>query len=156
MKRSRKRKKKREKPSARREHVLPLEPAPVAGSPLVLDLFGGAGPELTIRRVIETVPGERALQPSFGCAVHRLERVLDASERAVAAALIEESLERWVPWLGVSRVEVLGVRAFDDDDPDAPRGTLRLRFATRSGSGEVDVAWYGLKSANASSLEDVR
>lgn len=137
----RSRKERKERQGRKNEGVEAPSPRRFDASALSLD--GEATPAETIRRVIETAPGERPLLPEFGCEVHRLARILDASERSLAAALIEESLERFAPWLGVRRVEVLGVRAFAEDDPDAPRGTLRVRYIAARESGEVDVAWYG-------------
>ena len=63
----------------------------------------------TARLVLEIVPGERPLRPDFGCRVHFLAPIRTASDRQVAAALVEEALDSWVPWLRVERAEVLGV-----------------------------------------------
>jgi phage baseplate assembly protein W len=62
----------------------------------------------TARLVLEIVPGERPLLPEFGCRIHLLPVPVSIAERQVAAALMEESLDRWVPWLAAERVEVTG------------------------------------------------
>jgi len=56
--------------------------------------------------VLEVVPGERRLLPEFGCRIHRLPSIQTDAECQLAAALVEEALERWVPGLGVERAEV--------------------------------------------------
>ena len=61
----------------------------------------------TARLILEVVPGERRLLPEFGCRIHRLERIQDEGSRHVAAALVEEALDRWAPQLGVDRAEVV-------------------------------------------------
>ena len=58
------------------------------------------------RRVLEIVPRERRLLPEFGCRIHALGSVRTTRDRALAAGLVEEALERWVPALGVDRAEV--------------------------------------------------
>ncbi len=74
------------------------------------------------RLVLEVVPGERPLLPEFGCRIHHLEALKSERERQLAAALVEEALERWTPWLGVERVEVLEAAA-----GDSVRLALRVR-----------------------------
>lgn len=58
------------------------------------------------RLVLEIVPGERRRLPAFGCRLHEISLESPAS-REIAAALVEEALERWAPGLGVERAEVL-------------------------------------------------
>ena len=66
---------------------------------------GSYGPAETLRLVLEICPGERPLQPEFGCAIHQLdERNLQREE--LVAGLMEEALDRWLPALRVQRVEV--------------------------------------------------
>ena len=60
----------------------------------------------TARRVLEIAPGERRLLPRFGCRIHALGSLRTTRDRDLAAGLVEEALERWVPDLGVDRAEV--------------------------------------------------
>lgn len=85
----------------------------------------------TVRLVLGVAPGERPLRPDFGCRFHHLASIRDGHDRAVAAALAEEALERWAPWLGVRRVDVVGVEA----------GRLRIVVSTPAERAEVRVAW---------------
>ncbi len=62
-----------------------------------------------LRGVLEVATGERRLLPGFGCRVHEMQRVESKHDRAVAAVLIEEALERWVPELFCRRVMVTPV-----------------------------------------------
>jgi hypothetical protein len=71
------------------------------------------------RLVLEIVPGERRREPAFGCRVHFLPEIETEEDRQLAAALIEESLESWLPSLGVERARV-------DSSEDGLIG-LRLR-----------------------------
>jgi phage baseplate assembly protein W len=75
-----------------------------------LDLtFAAAGSVLDrLRLLLEVVPGERPLLPEFGCVIHQLPSLAGVEERQIAGALVEEAIERWMPRLGVERVEVLG------------------------------------------------
>ena len=75
------------------------------------------------RLVLEVVPGERPLRPEFGCRVHYLASLQTAEERQLAAALLEEALQRWLPQFGVERVDVL--------DVDGGRLTIALLAAGR-------------------------
>ena len=59
-----------------------------------------------VRQVVEVAPSERPLLPEFGCRIHLLESLRTDHERTVAAALVEEALDRWVPWLGIETVQV--------------------------------------------------
>ena len=61
------------------------------------------------RLVLEVVPGERRLLPEFGCRIHLLPSIRTKAERHLAAALVEEALDCWVPDLHIDRVEILGV-----------------------------------------------
>jgi hypothetical protein len=58
------------------------------------------------RLVLEIAPGERRREPAFGCRVHLLPEIETAEDRQIAAALIEESLEMWLPDLRVERARV--------------------------------------------------
>lgn len=84
--------------------------------PLVLEgrpLSGDARPRslaATARLVLEVVPGERPLEPEFGCRIHFLEDIDGSGGRALAGALVEEALERWVPQLRVDRAVVSVLR----------------------------------------------
>jgi len=61
------------------------------------------------RLVLEIVPGERRLLPDLGCRLHCLPRIAAPAERQLAAACVEEALERWLPDLRVERAEVVEV-----------------------------------------------
>jgi phage baseplate assembly protein W len=80
------------------------------------------------RLVLEIVPGERRLLPELGCRLHSLPHLATTAERQLAAACVEEALERWVPALGVERAEVTG----------SGRGWVDLRL--RAGG-----AWHELR-----------
>lgn len=82
----------------------------------------------TARLVLEVVPGERPFLPEFGCRVHLLPVPATTAERQVMAALMEESLERWVPWLAAERVEVTAVEG-RRIDVDLRAGGRWYRFA---------------------------
>lgn len=56
--------------------------------------------------ILEVVPGERRLLPAFGCRIHSLPSLGSAASRHLAAALVEEALERWAPDLDCERAEV--------------------------------------------------
>ncbi len=60
----------------------------------------------TARRVLEIVPRERRFLPEFGCRIHALGSLRTTRDRVLAAGLVEEALDRWVPDLGVDRAEV--------------------------------------------------
>ncbi|HLU50213.1 MAG TPA: hypothetical protein VK116_19085, partial [Planctomycetota bacterium] len=79
--RSRKERKDRSEPNERNERnerkAQEVEaPSPERFDATALSLDGEATSAETIRRVIETAPGERPLFPEFGCDVHRLPRIL--------------------------------------------------------------------------------
>ena len=62
---------------------------------------------LRARLVLEVAPGERRLLPEFGCRIHQLPSLDGAALCELAAALVEEALDRWAPDLGVDRADVL-------------------------------------------------
>jgi hypothetical protein len=99
--------------------ALPLRSSPEGGFE-----FGRRRPvEDSLRLVLDVVPGERPLRPEFGCRVHFLEPVAGEVDGQLAAALVEEAVERWLGWLGVRRVDV--------DSQEA--GALRLRLRLDGG-----------------------
>ena len=120
--------------------------APVVGwsLPLELDAEGGL-PEVrldpledTLRLLLEVSPGERPLVASFGCRVHCLSSVETQEERNLASALIEEALERWLPWLKVRRAEVLS----------ATSSTLRIAIERDSEYRELEIVWRAVGATN--------
>ena len=78
-------------------------------------------------------PGERPLLPGFGCRIHGMQSLRTEAERHLGAALIEEAIERWVPWLRVDRVEILEARS----------GIVRLAVERRSERGELEIRLRG-------------
>jgi phage baseplate assembly protein W len=74
------------------------------------------------------VPGERRLLAEFGCRIHELGSIRTDAECQLAAALVEEALERWIPDLGVERAEV---------ETTEREGCLRVRL-------RVAGAWHSL------------
>lgn len=88
----------------------------------------------TIRLVVGVVPGERRLMPEFGCRIHELETLASERERQIAAALVEEALDRWAPRLGVERVEVLS---------PTDNGTVRLALRVQGAWHELDLRLRG-------------
>jgi len=136
-------------PGARQGTILKLVPEGATARPgwgLPLSIDGrGAFPERrrdeledTVRLIVEVAPGERPLLPSFGCRIHELARIATEAERHAAATLVEDALERWAPWLGVRRVEVVEV--------EAP--ALRLRIVAGAEDREVEVHWRGGSGAD--------
>jgi phage baseplate assembly protein W len=79
------------------------------------------------RLVLEIVPGERRLLPEFGCRIHLLPSIATEAERHLAAALVEEALDLWVPYLRIDRAEVLGVEG----------GWIRLALRTHGSWSEM-------------------
>ena len=63
----------------------------------------------TARLILEVGPGERRLLPEFGCRIHWLPGLSTEGERQLGAALVEEALDRWAPYLGVDRAEIRSV-----------------------------------------------
>jgi len=124
-----------------RNETMTAQSSPGWSLPLYLDDRGRFSSEReflledTVRLVLEVRPGERPLLPEFGCRIHSLHSLGTEGERQVAAALAEEALERWVPWLGVERVEVVGVAAT----------SLRLAVYGVGERREVRIAWRGRK-----------
>jgi phage baseplate assembly protein W len=108
----------RDPPESGAERTAPGEmpdPVPAPGWSLPLEL-GSDGAISGVRRapiedgarlVLEVVPGERPLLPAFGCRLHELRSLETERERQLAAALVEESLERWAPELGIERADVI-------------------------------------------------
>ena len=76
------------------------------------------------RQILEIVPGERRLMPSFGCRIHQLDTVQTPLEKNTGAARIEEALERWAPTLAGfvfdSSYQRLGVASTWPIDVDEP------------------------------------
>ncbi|MFC6088386.1 GPW/gp25 family protein [Saccharothrix sp. BKS2] len=73
----------------------------------------------SIRLILATAPGERAMRPEFGCAIHDL--VFAPADAATAGRIAYEvrlSLERWEPRITLHDVSV----GFDEVD----RGTLLI------------------------------
>ena len=83
----------------------------------------------TARRILEIVPGERRLLAAFGCRIHALDDLHRSEARELAAGLVEEALERWVPALGVERVEVREARG----------GWIRVALSVASRWHEFDI-----------------
>ncbi len=85
--------------------------------PLAVDANGDLGGKTLggladrLRLVLGVAPGERPLLPGFGCGLHRMRSITTERERQIAAALVEEALDRWAPWARVDRVEVARVTA---------------------------------------------
>lgn len=59
------------------------------------------------RLVLDVVPGERPLRAEFGWPGHLLPPLATPELQAVAAVHAEDALRRWVPDLGVERVDIL-------------------------------------------------
>ncbi|MCZ6793909.1 MAG: GPW/gp25 family protein [Planctomycetota bacterium] len=107
--------------------------------PLVLDGEGRlAGTrenavEDTLRLILEIAPGERPLMPAFGCRVQTMPPIAGERDRHLAAALIEEAIDRWAPWLGVREVEVV----------EAREGALRLSVDCGRQRREFSIRLFG-------------
>ncbi|MEM7231820.1 MAG: GPW/gp25 family protein [Planctomycetota bacterium] len=91
-----------------------------------------------LRRVLEVAPGERVLHPRFGCAVHRMSRIESPAERHVAAALIEEAIEEFLPDVDVQRVDVLESLTPEEANP---RNRLRVSVASSQSRCEFEMLW---------------
>lgn len=125
-------------------------PAPAGGLEGGLDagLSEAAVPETVLsetarraRLVLEVVPGERRLLPGFGCRIHEIPSLSTSAERQLAAACVEDALERWAPDLGVERAEVLPVEEGLARDGAPASGSVRLRLRARG-------AWHALTIAH--------
>ena len=115
--------------------ALPLEPT--ADGEIPNERVRGV--QDSARLVLEVSPGERRGRPGFGCAVHRMPRIESDDERHLAAALVEEALERWVPWLGVERVDVFGSKD----------GQIELQLGVGSRAYDLAVTHRYDRSADA-------
>ena len=62
--------------------------------------------EQSIRLVLATRPGERAMRPEFGCAAHDLVLAPSASPRTIGLVCraVQDALTRWEPRIEVSSV----------------------------------------------------
>jgi uncharacterized protein len=63
--------------------------------------------EAAIRLVLQTMPGERVMRPSFGCSVW--EHSFDAAEPNVLGSIeqgVRDALGQWEPRISVERVSV--------------------------------------------------
>ncbi|MFE2865904.1 GPW/gp25 family protein [Embleya sp. NPDC059259] len=99
-------------------------PAAITPDGRVALVSGPTDVEEAIRIILETTPGERAMRPEFGCAIHTLTfDPLDAGTVTAAELRIREALDRWEP-----RIEVHDV-AFSLQDQES--GTLYLDIAYR-------------------------
>jgi len=69
------------------------------------------GDDADVRRaiyiVVNTVPGERVMRPTFGCEIHSL-IFWPANDQtaAIAERYVREALERWEPRINVMQVRV--------------------------------------------------
>lgn len=82
--------------------------------------------EEAIRLVLATAPGERAMRPEFGCAIH--DYVFTPVDAAVAGRIAYEvhaALERWEPRISVLEVTV------DVDDVDPSTLSIGIRYQIR-------------------------
>ena len=94
-----------------------------------LSLGEHLGDAARLRCILETVPGERCLRPAFGCRVHRLRSLAQEADRYLAAALIEEDLERHAAWAAPVEVRTVRVDGLD----------LHLAIGTARGDFELCV-----------------
>jgi phage baseplate assembly protein W len=98
----------------------------------------------TARLVLEVVPGERRLLPEFGCRVHLLPSISTDADRRLAAALIEEALELWVPSLRVDRADVTSVED----------GSIAIALRARGASHALTIT-HRVPGSPGASLETV-
>lgn len=67
---------------------------------------GEADIEESIRIIIGTSKGERAMRPEFGCGIHdHVFTAVDASTLNLVQTTVEEDLTRWEPRIDVQNVE---------------------------------------------------
>jgi Bacteriophage baseplate protein W len=86
--------------------------------------------EQAIALILGTAPGERAMRPEFGCAVHDV--VFDTIDAAIIGTVqtaVYEALERWEPRAEVTDVEV--EPAEDDPGKLLVEITYRVRATSR-------------------------
>lgn len=78
----------------------------------------------SIRIILETAPGERAMRPGFGCGIHELVfGVIDSTTLQRVRSVVEEALRRYE-----ARIDVLGVAT---DDQAAADGLLAVEIDYR-------------------------
>jgi len=90
----------------------------------------------SLELILSTSPGERAMVPDFGCALH--ERVFTLVEGATLGQLVDDitlALSQWEP-----RVDVLEVRV--DPAPDDPALLfIRVDYAVRSTNSRFNLVF---------------
>ena len=109
----------------------------------------------TARLILEVVPGERRLLPEFGCRVHQLPAISTDADRRLAAALIEEALDLWVPSLRVDRAEVTSAEDGSIAISLRARGASHaLTITHRHSHGSRDAGGDGRQDAAVGSVND--
>jgi phage baseplate assembly protein W len=85
---------------------------------------GAASIERSIRMILGTAPGERAMRPDFGCAIWDLMfESINTTTLGLMAVATREALSRWEPRIEVDDVEVI--------PDDGSFGAVRLEIAYR-------------------------
>jgi len=82
---------------------------------------------MNIINLIRTKPGERRMNPTFGC--HLWNVIFEQNDQFTIekiSRIIEEDIAQWIPGVGVSNVEV---KYFDDDKTIDHRDTYKLYIA---------------------------
>jgi hypothetical protein len=78
----------------------------------------------SIRIILETAPGERAMRPDFGCGIHDLVfAAVDSATLQRIRSEVEEALRRFE-----ARIEVIGIEI---DESDIDKGQLRVELEYR-------------------------
>jgi phage baseplate assembly protein W len=83
----------------------------------------------SIRIILATTPGERAMRPDFGCGLRALAfEPMSATTLTLAQHHVEQGLIEWEP-----RIDVLSVSANPDpDDPSSGRLLIDIRYRVRA------------------------
>lgn len=83
-----------------------------------------------IVNLLRTIPGERRMQPTFGCRVHSL--VFDPNEDTlpeIIENIIREDVNNWVSGVGVRDVSVQVVKSDkSNDDVDIYKLNIQVQF----------------------------
>lgn len=102
--------------------MLPIRKGNVGYFDQSLDTFTAY--RMNIINLIRTKPGERRMNPSFGCNLWNV--IFEQNDQFILEKIkttISNDITRWVPGVSVSNVEV---KYFDDDKTVAPQDTYKL------------------------------
>lgn len=95
--------------------------------------------EESIRIVLATSPGERAMRPEFGCRIHEhVFAPVGASTAGLLAFEVRDSLERWEPRITLDGVDV----SFDREDTSVVYIDVRYRINDTNDTRNLVFPFY--------------